>query len=192
MPKPPSLDYRIEVARLLNREEVSAAPLKRLPIVSIFDDEEYENYDFDLISPQRRLRIAAVLATAGFRQKSGKHFKGPHEGAPVVLPHPAPLGSDPSRPAEELVAVGDAVVLVTPTQAILLYLHRFGGKPKEIAAELAELVWHHPANLDKIRDWAKAAGRADAFAKIRPRLEKAQDEGIALRKKRQFESRLPQ
>ncbi len=185
-------EYRTGIARRLNRGDLSAAPLRRLSAVSIFDDEEYENYDLDLISPLRRLKIAALLTGAGFRQTSGRRFAAPEGGAPVVFPKPGILGSDPSRPADELLERGGTVVLVTPTQALLLYLHRFGHPSAEtLAEELTELVWEQPANLDKVEDWARAGGTGSTFSRLRRRLEDAQAEGVDLRRRRQFKSRLP-
>ena len=187
----PQLDYRIAVARLLNGGGVSAAPLRRLSVLSIFDDEEYENYDVDLISPRRRLRIASVLTQAGYRQASGRVFQG-SEGAPIVFPKPGVLGSDPSRPAAELLSRGAAVALVTPTQALLLYLHQFGDEDAEkLWEELTALVWEQPANLDKVSDWARAAGRQRVFLQLRDDLEAAQAEGVELRRRHRFRSRLP-
>ena len=188
----PGLEARIEIARALNRAGLSAAPLRRLALVSIFDDDEYENYDLDLISPRRRLRIAATLAAAGFRQTSGRVFEAPRGGDPVAFPKPGILGSDPSRPAGELLARGDAITLVTPTQALLLYLHRFGGEDAaSLSGELSALVWEQPANLDKVRDWARAAGRGRVFARLRGALDESQAEGIELRRAKRFRSRLP-
>ncbi len=187
----PGLEYRVEIARALNRGGVSAAPLARLALVSIFDDDEYENYDIDFVSPRRRLRIAKLLKGAGFRQTSGSSFAAPKGDDPIVLPKPGILGTDPSRPAGELLARGGAVVLVTPTQALLLYLHRFGDRLPEHAEELRNLVWEQPANLEKVRDWARAAGKDHIFARLRGKLEEAQAEGIELRRARRFRSRLP-
>ena len=93
------------------------------------------------------------------------------------------------RPVARL--AGGAVVLVTPTQALLLYLHRFGDDAGAIADELTRLVWEQPANLDKVADWAQAAGRGATFARLRQRLEPAQAEGIDLRRRRMFRSKLP-
>ena len=188
----PDLEYRTEIARVLNRGGVSAAPLRRLALLSIFDDDEYENYDFDLVPPRRRLRIASLLTAAGFRQISGRRLAAPDGGAPVVFPKPGILGSDPSRPAEELLSRGDAVILVTPTQALLLYLHRFGRQSAgALADELAGLVWEQPANLDKVGEWSRAAGLGRAFSRLRGDLNRAQAEGIELRRRRRFRSRLP-
>ena len=177
------LDHRTSIARILNRGGVSAAPLSRLSLISIFDDEEYENYDFDLVSPRRRLRLAAVLTDAGFRQTSGRVFEAPEGGDPVVFPKPGILGTDPSRPVLDLLAGGGAIVLVTPTQALLLVLHRLGDQPpSELADELNALVWEQPANLDKVEEWARAAGLGRTFLELRPALERAQSEGVELRR----------
>ena len=187
----PELEYRIEIARRLGAGGVSAAPLDRLDAISIFDDDEYENYDVDLVSPRRRRSIVAVLAEAGFRQRSGSTIEAPDDGKRLVFPRPGILGSDPSQPAGDLLSAGGAVVLVTPTQALLLYLHRFGDDGDALAGELTRLVWEQPANLDKVADWARAAGRGRTFARLRRRLEPSQAEGIDLRRRRLFRSRLP-
>lgn len=188
----PSETYRIETARHLNRGGVSAAPLSRLPILSIFDDEEYENYDLDAIPPTQRLRLIKILEGAGFRHASGRVLKAPDGGAQLEFPKPSGLGSDPSRPAADLVARGDRVVLVTPTQAILLHLHRWSEADEaSVVEELASLVWEQPANLDKIYDWARAAQCEKPFLRMRPQLETAQAEGVSLRKRKRFKSRLP-
>lgn len=188
----PERRQRVEIARLLNRGGVSAAPLRRLNAISIFDDEEYENYDVDLISPRRRRRISAALTAAGFRQTSGSTIEAPEAGLPLVFPKPGILGSDPSRPAADLLSAGHAVVLVTPTQALLLYLHRFGDDPAPaLVDELTRLVWEQPANLDKVAEWARAAGLGRTFARLRGRLAESQAEGVDLRRRRVFRSQLP-
>lgn len=185
--------YRTEITRHLNRGGVSAAPMLRLPLISIFDDEEYENYDFDLISTRRRWRIARLLKAAGFRQTSGRILTPEDGGEPVIYPKPGGLGTDPSRPANDLLGRGGGIVMVTPTQALLLYLHHFG-RPHGAAAlqeELATLVWEQPANFEKVAQWARPAGLQGVFKELRGALEGPQAEGIALRKRRRFESRLP-
>lgn len=188
----PTLEYRIEIARILNRGGLSAAPLERLPLLSIFDDDEYENYDLDIVTPRRRSRIAGALKKAGFRQATGRVFQAPGGGAPVVFPKPMGLGSDPSRPAAEVLGQGGSVVLVTPTQAVLLYLHRFGGQGAgALETDLSALVWEQPANLAKVGEWARAAGLGDVYDALKGKLAAAQGEGTDLRKKRLFRSRLP-
>lgn len=186
------LEYRTGVARLLNRGGVSAAPLRQLAVISIFDDEEYENYDVDFVSPRRRSSIAAVLTGAGFRQISGRTFLAPGGGEPIIFPKPGILGTDPSRPADVLLSQNHSVVLVTPTQALLLYLHHFGHEDASaLAGELNALVWEQPANLDKVREWARAAGLGRAFLTLRSELARAQAQGIDLRRRHLFRSRLP-
>lgn len=186
------LSFRLETARLLNRGEVSAAPMQRLPLLSIFDDEEYENYDFDAISTRRRWRIAKLLTAAGFRQKTGRILTPEQGDVPLVYPRPGGLGTDPSMPANILLQQGGAVVMVTPTQAILLYLRHFGEQgAAPLEDELEALVWEQPANFEKIAEWSRPMGRAAVFRSLREKLEAPQAEGIALRKRRRFQSRLP-
>lgn len=188
----PTWEERVEIARPLNRAKVSAAPLQRLPLVSIFDDEEYENYDFDLIAPLRRLRIGKELKALGFRQVSGSTFESKERAFQVVIPKPGILGSDPSKPADLQLQKGGAVVLVTPTQALLLYLYRLGPETyPETTEELAHLVWEQPANFEKVAQWARPAGLLGAFSQLRKNLQPYQTEGIDLRRRRKFQSRLP-
>lgn len=183
-------DPRTAAARILNRGGVSAAPMARLPILSIFDDDEYENYDIDMIPPRRRSKLVKALVAEGYRQSSGRRIKDP-DGARFEFPRPAALGTDPSRPAADLLGGGGSV-LVTPTQALLLYLHRCGDLGAgAVADELRGLVWEQPANLAKVAEWTRPAGRGALFAELRPVLDEAQREGIDLRKRREFRSRLP-
>jgi hypothetical protein len=56
----------LEIARWLNRGGLSAAPCPWLNAISIFVDEEYERFDYDLIGPRDRLRIGRVLEEHGF------------------------------------------------------------------------------------------------------------------------------
>lgn len=186
------VSFRLETARLLNRGDVSAAPMRRLPLISIFDDEEYENYDFDAISTRRRWRITKLLTADGFRQTSGRILTPEGDGVPLVYPRPGGLGTDPSMPADILLRKGKSVVLVTPTQAILLYLRHFGEQgPEPLLEELEALVWEQPANFEKIAEWSRPMGQAGVFRSLRHKLEAPQAEGISLRKRRRFQSRLP-
>lgn len=189
---PSSFADRVEIARPLNRGGLSAAPLEHLAAISIFDDEEYENYDFDIITPRRRWRIAKLLKEIGYRQKWGSKLVPLEGGPPVLIPKPGILGSDPSRPAALLLAKAEGIVLTTPTQSLLLYLHHLGAAGiADGTEELSRLVWEQPANLEKVRDWARAAGLDSTFKALRRVLEPAQAEGIELRRQRRFRSRLP-
>jgi hypothetical protein len=44
-----------EIARPLDQARISAAPCPWLGAISVFVDERYENYDYDLIPPSTRL-----------------------------------------------------------------------------------------------------------------------------------------
>ncbi len=185
-------ERRIEIARTLNRADVSAAPLVRLDAISIFDDEWYENYDHDAIGPRQRWRLAKALKAAGFHHRSGRRFDAPDDGPPVLFPRPGMLGTDPSRPADELLQRAEGIVLVTPTQALLLLLHRFGDQgPEALREELVALVWDQPANLDKAHDWLRASARAKPLTALRNTLAETQAEGTRLRRQRRFVSKLP-
>ncbi|MEM7164180.1 MAG: hypothetical protein AAF581_01875 [Planctomycetota bacterium] len=182
----------VETARLLNRGDISAAPLRRLPVISIFDDEHYENYDVDVIGPFSRRRIVKVLERAGYRLARGTILEAP-DGPQVVFPKLGILGSDPVRPVEDLLAQGGSIVLVTPTQALLLYFQRYSEEGADsLAPELGDLVFEQPANLDKICDRLRRQELpARVFQQLGGQLAARQAEGTALRRDRRFRSRLP-
>lgn len=185
-------DPAVETARLLNRGRISAAPLRRLPVLSIFDDEYYENYDVDVIGPFTRMRIVKILKRAGYRRVTGSILEAP-DGGRVVFPKLGILGSDPVRPVEDLLAEGNSIVLLTPTQALLLYLQRYSDEGAEaLAPELSDLVFEQPANLEKISDSLRLQELpAQVFQQLGGKLLARQAEGTALRRQRRFHSRLP-
>lgn len=176
------------VAVILNRAGVSAAPLSWVPALSIHAGEEFENYDLDLIGPRQRRRLVRALEAAGFRSTSGTRLEG--NDLRVAFPRPKrTLGTDPAVEARAALRAGDDVVLLTPTQALLLALDESLDEPR--VAELSALVYEQPANLDKVAQWARAAGRGPRFAAVRSRLAAAQEQGVAERRARTFRSRLP-
>jgi hypothetical protein len=65
----------LQVATILNRAGVSAAPLSWLLALSIYTGEEYENYDLDLIGPSQRRRLVRALEADGFRSISGTRLQ---------------------------------------------------------------------------------------------------------------------
>ena len=180
-----------EIATGLNRQRLSAAPCPWLSAVSIFVDERYENYDYDIIGPRARRRIAEVLADHGFRQLSGRVFVG--STGRIEFPRPTrSLASDPAAELESALDQAAGAVFATPTEVLLATWRREG---PELSAErkenLVDLVREQPANLDKIGDWLRRTDCRADFQGLRSRLQAVQDEGFQQRRQGTFRSRLP-
>ena len=180
-----------EIASWLNRERVSAAPCPWLSAISIFVDEHYENYDYDLIGPRERRRISRVLVEHGFHRVGGRVFEA-RQGR-IEFPHPSrSLASDPAAELETVVDRAAGAVFATPTQVVLATWRREGPDLSEQRqVDLAGLVHEQPANLDKIRDWLRRSDCRDGFQRSLPRLRASQEEGFELRRRGTFRSRLP-
>jgi hypothetical protein len=180
-----------EIARWLNREKLSAAPCAWLSAVSIFVDEEYENYDYDIIGPRARKTVARVLGEHGFRQVSGRVFES-HDTR-FEFPHPTrSLASDPAAELEAIVERGTAAAFATPTQVLLATWRREGPRLSDARQEdLLALVREQPANLDKVRDWLRRTECAEDFARCCIRLAAAQEQGSQQRRRGEFRSQLP-
>ncbi len=180
-----------QVARWLNRAGLNAAACGWLPAVSIFVDEFYDNHDYDLLHPSARLRIAAVLKERGFRQRSGRRFEGP--AGRIEFPRPPRLlSSDPLAELEEAVRNGADAVFATPTQVVLATWRREGPELGDARQrELRELVREQPANLDKVGDWLRRTASGAEYARFKPELAAAQEEGFQLRRTGRFRSSLP-
>ena len=115
----------LQISRWLNQSRLSAAPCPWLRAVSIFVDESYENYDYDIIGPRARLRIAEVLQEHDFQQLSGRVFEGPL--GRIEFPRPSrSLASDPSEEFEQVVDGSAEGVFATPTQILLTTWRREG------------------------------------------------------------------
>jgi hypothetical protein len=173
-----------ELARWLSEAEVDAVACPWLPCVSLFTDEWYENFDYDLIGPKVRLKIARVLEERGLRQRRGTLFEGPQ--GRVELPRTTrTLASDPAYELERVVDRGTSMALATPTQVVLMTWRRDGPDlAPERLDQLLALVRQHPANLDKVGDWLRRTPCRAPFAASYPALAAAQQEGIEQRRRR--------
>jgi hypothetical protein len=180
-----------EIARLLNHRGMSAVPCPWLSAISIFVDEEYENYDYDMIGPRARRSVIDILSAGGYRLASGNVLAGPFGRLEFPRPTRA-LGADPAAEFERVIDGPADVGFGTPTQ-ILLATWRLEGpelSPKR-RDDLLALVYEQPANLDKIADWLRRTDRLPDFRALLPRLQARQQEGTSLRKRGAFRSRLP-
>jgi hypothetical protein len=159
--------------------------------ISVFVDEEYENFDYDVIGPRDRLRIARVLEEHGFRQRTGREFAGPL--GTVEFPRPSrTLSSDPAAELERVLDRGAAAVFATPTQILLATWRQDGSELTDSRrSALLALVREQPANLEKVRDWLRRTDRGPDFELLLPRLVTAQREGFEQRRKGTFRSDLP-
>ena len=181
----------VSLARWLNRGGVNAAPCPWLAAISLFVDERYENYDADLIGPKARFAVARVLERRGFRQLTGRTFQGPV--GRVEFPRPnRSLASDPAAELETTLACKPEAAFATPTQVLLATWRREGPELSgDRLTDLLRLVREQPANLDKVGDWLRRTDSAGAWARFRPELDAAQEEGVRLRRSGRFRSLLP-
>lgn len=181
----------VEVARWLASRGINAVPCAWLSAISIFVDEHYENYDYDLIGPRERLRIARVLREHGFRQRNGRVFEGPL--GRLEFPRPTrSLASDPAHELERVINRNAGAAFATPTQVVLITWRREGSHLSESRFhELLALLREQPANLDKVRDWLRRTGSEADFRQRRPQLARAQEEGFQLRRRGDFRSASP-
>jgi hypothetical protein len=151
--------------------------------VSIFVDEFYENFDYDIVGPKARLAIARTLEAEGFRQRSGRVFEG--EPGRIEFPKPSrTLASDPAFELEQVLRRPKTIALATPTQVVLATWRRHGSELSDNRIEdLQRLVSNQPANLDKVWDWLRRTAAADPYKRAHAILAGAQAEGIKQRRR---------
>lgn len=174
---------RSSIARWLRASRIGAEPCDWLGAISIFVDEHYDNFDYDVIGPRVRLAIAKVLAQNGFRQRSGRVF----EGRSGWIEFPAPnrtLASDPATEVERLLERPHTTILATPTQVLLTTWRRSGPElPEDLQHQLIDLLRAQPANLDKVTDWLRRTPNRSAYVRALPMLRRAQEEGYQERRR---------
>jgi len=168
---------------------VSAVVCSWLPVISIFDDEHYENYDYDIVGPRERRKIASALCEHGFRQTSGRVFeKGPSR---FEFPRPTrSLSGDPAAELERVLLRAESVPFSTPTQALLVTCRRAADEDslRVFRSRLVSLVREQPANLAKIGDWLRGTTAARYFSRLREELAVAQASGFEARRAGRFRS----
>lgn len=128
---------------------LNALSVVNTPLVSIFDDNFFENYDFDIISGPDRKRIQLALKKDGWLQKSSRSFL--KDNIHCGFPKPShTLGCNPADKVIESWGVFDYMI-VTPTQALLVMALK---GPWELT-QVAELAFYQGCNLDKVKQWIK-------------------------------------
>ncbi len=184
----------------LNRKGLSIFPLNKLNAVSIYTTDYYESYDYDIVLPSQRKKLVKLLNKNGFKQTSGRVIS--NQDSTIVFEFPRPnftLGDDPASQAEKLIDKSGSHIVITPTQALLIYLKQFysqihneinqtGNTP--IISELIDLLYDQPANLDKVREWLTPVNQTDVFILLKQKFRDSQQAGIDDRVKHNYQSRI--
>lgn len=159
-------------------------PCPWLPALSIFDAEDYENYDYGIIGPRDRQKIARCLQEEGFRQRSGRILE--KDGLMLEFPPPTRLvSSDPAVELERILKKGQSVPFATPTQVVLATLRRAARRQEQPPeGELLTLLSQQPANLAKILGWLRADFPEEGWREMLAPLARAQRQGTAARRRR--------
>jgi hypothetical protein len=178
-----NIDLTDEIADVLRDADVAAHPCPWIGAVSIFVDEYYENFDYDIVGPKARLAIARALEARGYRQRSGRIFEG--DAGRVEFPKPSrTLSSDPAGELELVLQRPRTIALATPTQVVLTTWRRDGPNISDDRLDdLQRLIVNQPANLDKVWDWLRRTDTAESFKLAHPTLAAAQAEGVEQRRR---------
>ena len=184
----------------LNRQGLSLFPLYKLNAISIYTSDYYENYDYDIVLPTQREKLVKLLNKHGFKQTSGRVIC--NQDKSIVFEFPKPnftLGDDPASQAEKLINKSNANVVITPTQALLIYLKHFYDEiqtelnqsiESPITEELIDLLYEQPANLDKVREWLGPTNQTEIFVLLKQKFRDSQRSGIKDRLEYRFKSRI--
>ena len=184
----------------VNQQGLSVFPLKKLNAVSIYTTDFYENYDYDVVLPGQRSKLVNTLAGNGFKQSSGRIIKNKDQS--IIFEFPKPnftLGDDPADKAEKLINNSKHIIILTPTQALLIYLKRYydeiflqlnSENDNAMIEEITTLLYEQPANLDKVREWLGPSNQTELFILLKPQLRDAQKSGITHRRQYSFKSKI--
>ena len=106
---------------------------------------------------------------------------------------------DPAEKTAKLIKKSDSLIVITPTQALLIYLKEFYDEikhetacdsSKPLSNELTALLYEQPANLDKVREWLTPSAKDDLFVLLKLKFREIQQKGIDDRKQFKFKSRI--
>ena len=182
----------------INKKGLSFFPLSRLNAVSVYTADYYENYDYDIVLPGQRDKLVQILKQFEFKQTSGRVITNREKTITFEFAKPNfTLGDDPAEKTARLIKKSNSMIVITPTQALLIYLKQFYDPIKlEVGVdgdtpftdELTALLYEQPANLDKVREWLGPSGQDDLFVSLKLKLRNAQQKGIDDRQQFNFKS----
>ena len=182
----------------INKKGLSFFPLSRLNAVSVYTADYYENYDYDIVLPGQRDKLVQILKQFEFKQTSGRVITNRQKTITFEFAKPNfTLGDDPAEKTARLIKKSNSMIVITPTQALLIYLKQFYDPIKlEVGVdgdtpftdELTALLYEQPANLDKVREWLGPSGQDDLFVSLKLKLRHAQQKGIDDRQQFNFKS----
>lgn len=135
------------IASSLKKFSLRAMPVTGTPLISVFDDVFFENYDYDIISGPDRARIQHALKAEGWKQKSSRAFIKDKTRCGLAKPSHT-LGCNPADKVIDALDEFDFLV-VTPTQAVLVMAAQGPWR----LDQLAELAFLQGYNVDKVRQW---------------------------------------
>ena len=182
----------------INKKGLSFFPLSRLNAISVYTADYYENYDYDIVLPSQRDKLVQILKQFGFKQTSGRVIT--NQDKSIIFEFAKPnftLGDDPAEKTARLIKKSNSLVVITPTQALLIYLKQFydqlklelrSESVKPITNELSALLYEQPANLDKVREWLGPSGQDDIFVSLKLNFRQYQQQGIDDRREFKFNS----
>ena len=139
-------------------------------VVSIYTNNEYESNDLDFISPESPSRIAAAIASLGFKRE-GRRFS--HARTPLFLEFPAgplAIGDELIRATEvgEKRTEAGTIRLLTPTQCVMdrlaAYFHWNDLQSLDQAVMVAS---SQEINLGKVEAWAQREGASEKFRRFK-------------------------
>jgi hypothetical protein len=167
-----------DLAKTLSDAGLAVCPLPEAGVLVFFDDEFHERHDYDIVGPRARSAVAAVLGRKGWKHRRATRLEGP-SGESLVFPRPAAALS--ASPLDALLEArnNEAFLAATPTQALMLGLDE--DWPLD---ELEGLLRAMPANLPKVRAWARGRSCAGRLKRDAEALDAAQKAGILARRRR--------
>ena len=160
--------------KILKRVQLRAHGLEPLKMISLFDDTQFFNIDYDIIPGPERNQIYQALTNNGWTAKSSRIFEKDSFRCGFARPSHT-LGANPATNVVSSKAEFDCQ-FVTPTQA-LLFMEMEGQWNNELAYRL---VFEQPANLDKMFQWLNEEKRDYNISK--KALDLIQTNGIKKRK----------
>jgi hypothetical protein len=141
--------------------------------VSIHTGSRYQSFDLDFVervgSERRRLR--EVLAEIGFGEEA-RYFVHPESEYFVDFPAgPLAVGREPVKNVEELGFSTGRLAILSPTDCVKDRLAAFYYWDDSQSLDQALLVAEcKPVDLNEVRRWSTAEGKAEQFETIRRRL----------------------